>query len=58
MKIYRAFINQPSKNQSLHKLHGKRGIAFEKSPKDITMYFSEGDLISIQVQKAFISPFN
>ena len=45
----RVWINQPSKLQPLHKYHGKVGIAFKDSNDIITVYFTEGSLLSMIV---------
>jgi hypothetical protein len=55
---FRAFINQPSVNQPLHKLHGLKGIAFRQGPPrmdTIVFYPITGDTISMEVQVGMLS---
>jgi len=64
MRPYRAYINQPSKHQPLHKLHGKFCIAVPNtlngnildSELVIDIYFTEGPIHSMRVLKRCISP--
>ena len=53
MKLpYRVRIDQPSKLQPAYSLHGKIGIAIpmlDNSDKYVTVYFTEGSLVSIQL---------
>lgn len=55
--LYRAWINQPSTLDELHKLHGKYCIVSEdeKSSKFVTLYFTEGDLHSMTAPKKCIN---
>lgn len=56
---YRAWVNQPSTLQEYHKYHGKVGIAVEELKGDmVTLYFTEGNSLSIYIPKACISPSN
>ena len=48
MKVYRAWINQPSKHQPLSMYHGLKGIVVENNGV-LIMYFSEGRLISLKI---------
>jgi hypothetical protein len=41
-KIYRAWINQPSTAQPLHRLHGVTCIAVDNGEPSLTLYFTEG----------------
>lgn len=54
MKVYRAWINQSSTLQPLHKYYGKKGIAIEENGI-ITLHFSEGTLLSMVVPKICLS---
>lgn len=50
-KISRAFINQPSANQPLHKLHGKWCVVEDTGKKTVTIYFTEGEVHSMVVPR-------
>lgn len=47
MDIYRAFINQPSASQPLHKYHARYCIALDDGNRFIRIYFTEGDTHSL-----------
>jgi hypothetical protein len=48
MKMNRAWINQPSTHSLLHKYHGTNVlVAEEKDPVSVTVYFLDGDTISM-----------
>ena len=51
MSIDRRMINQPSKKQPLHKLHGTRVLADWSTTNFISVqvYFVEGDVVSARV---------
>jgi hypothetical protein len=53
--IYRAWINQPSTLQPLHHLHGKYCIAHDTHQGSVTIYFTEGDVHSMDVMRSCIS---
>jgi hypothetical protein len=53
--IYRAFINQPSTLQPLHKLHGQRCIVDDKGDDDVTLYFTDGPIHSMTALRQCIS---
>ncbi len=55
MKIYRGWINQPSKLQPLHKMHGKRGIVVDSGGATVRMYFCTGAAVSVQAPRLSIS---
>lgn len=54
MKPFRAWINQPSIYQPLHKYHGKVGILV-KEDTQYYMYFTEGSVTSIQVALSWVA---
>jgi hypothetical protein len=54
-KIYRAYINQPSTLQPLHKLHGKSCIAVHDRPGNVRLYFTEGTIHSLDADPLCIS---
>ena len=47
--MYRQWINQPSTQQPLHKFHGRRVLTVPARPGVANAYFTEGDIISIEV---------
>jgi hypothetical protein len=55
MKLYRAWVNQPSTLQPLHKLHGKYCIVHDTGENSVTLYFTEGDLHSTTALRQCIS---
>lgn len=55
MKIYRAWINQPSTLQPLHNLHGKRCIVHDTGDQSVTLYFTDGDVHSMTALRQCIS---
>lgn len=52
---YRAWINQPSKLQHLHHLHGKSCIAVHDRPGNVRLYFTEGSIHSMDANPLCIS---
>jgi hypothetical protein len=56
----RAWINQPSTLQPMHNYHGMRGIAIVDPMQSdaIRIYFSEGELFSMQVDPKWLSSCN
>jgi hypothetical protein len=55
MKIYRAWINQPSTLQPLHHLHGTVCIARDDGDDTLTLYFTTGDKHSMIAQRNCIA---
>lgn len=56
LKIYRAWINQPSTLQPLHLLHGEYCIAVDDSDfGHVTLYFTEGNTHSCVAPRGCIS---
>jgi len=55
MKIYRAWINQPSTLQPLHKMHGTHCIVHDTGDESVTLYFTEGVLHSTTALRQCIS---
>lgn len=55
MKICRAWINQPSKLQPLHRLHGTRCIAVYNRPGNVQLWFTEGEIHSMDADPLCIS---
>ena len=54
---YRAWINQPSHHQPLHHLHGTPCIVVpHDTTDDVTLYFTHGQVHSMQATKAHVSP--
>lgn len=53
--IFRAWINQPSTLQPLHHLHGQRCIAVRDRPGNLRLYFTEGDILSMDVSPMCVS---
>lgn len=51
----RMWINQPSTLQPRHSLHGRRVLAVEECPGTYRCYFTEGDLISTQIDSMALS---
>jgi hypothetical protein len=51
-RILRKWVNQPSTLQQYHKLHGKR-VLFD--PNEEVIYFTEGDVISQQIDPLALS---
>lgn len=49
-RIYRAWINQPSKAQPLFHLHGQHCIAVETA-ESLTIYFTHGSVHSMDVPR-------
>lgn len=54
MRVYRAWINQPSTLQPLHHLHGEAGIAIERDGHT-TLYFVTGPVFSMVVDPLWLS---
>ena len=57
MKTYRAWINQPSTLQPLHRLHGTRFIAQDSGERSVRIWFTEGDVHSMEVLRECLSKF-
>lgn len=57
MKTYRAWINQPSTLQPLHRLHGTRCIAQDSGERSVRIWFTEGDVHSMEVLRECLSKF-
>ena len=55
IEIYRAWINQPSTLQPLHKLHGKRCIVHDTGEHSVTLYFTERAIHSTTAFRQCIS---
>ena len=54
-EIYRAWINQPSTAQPLHRMNGRYCIAVDDGGPDMTLYFTEGDTHSITALRQCVS---
>jgi hypothetical protein len=54
-KIYRAWINQPSTEQQLHRLHGVTCIAVDYGEPSLTLYFTDGDTHSTTALRQCVS---
>lgn len=54
-KPQRMWINQPSGLQPLHHLHGTRVLAHHEYDDTWVVYFLEGDTISMQVLRLWLS---
>lgn len=52
---YRAWINQPSTQQPLHKLHGKNVIVTAIDGDTAEVFFTEGGTISSRIPKLVLS---
>lgn len=55
--IYRAWINQPSTLQPLHKLHGTRCIVADYGEDFFTIYFTEGPVHSMVCSRLCVSRY-
>lgn len=55
VRLYRAWINQPSTLQPLHKYHGKVCIAYDNHTDDLTVYFTSGPIHSMTVLRECVS---
>ena len=55
MQPYRAWINQPSKLQPLHAMHGTRGIVTAHNGNTVTIYFVDGPTVSMEIPRNTIS---
>jgi hypothetical protein len=55
MKTYRAWINQPSTLQPLHRLNGTRCIVQDTGERSVQVWFTEGDVHSMQVLRECLS---
>ena len=55
MKLYRAWINQPSTLQPLHALHGTYCIACDRDGANVHLYFTEGDVHSMVAPRTCIA---
>ena len=54
-KIYRAWINQPSTQQPLHRLHGVRCIVQDDGSQSVTIWFVDGPVHSMQALRQCVS---
>ena len=54
-RTYRAWINQPSKSQPLHDLHGRYCIVEDTGDVSVRIWFTEGSLHSMQAPRNTIS---
>jgi hypothetical protein len=52
---YRAWINQPSTLQPLHKLHGTRCIVVEQYFDSVRVCFTNGDIVAMDVPTLCLS---
>jgi hypothetical protein len=55
MKIYRAFINQPSTLQPLHTLNGVRCLVQDNGGNTIKVFFTSGPVHSMQIPRNCVS---
>jgi len=55
MKIYRAWVNQPSTLQPLHSLNGTKCIAVDTGNRSVRIYFTEGPVHSMEVLRECLS---
>lgn len=55
MKVYRAWINQPSTLQPYHKWHGQKVLVVENE-NDVRVYFLDGEVISMKIDRLALSP--
>lgn len=53
--IYRAWINQPSTQQPLHKLHGQCCIVEDTGGASVRLWFAEGDVHSMEALRICVS---
>lgn len=51
----RCFINQPSKNDPLHRLHGTKVLAMPYTGGTRRCYFLEGKVISMEIPSSQLS---
>jgi len=58
MQTYRAFINQPSTLQDHHKHHGKRCIVQDTGASMVTVWFTEGAIHSMMIDRLAVSRLN
>jgi len=56
MTVERMWINQPSKLQPYHNLHGTRVLAVRESYETSRIYFLSGDVISQVIDPVALSP--
>ena len=55
MKIYRGWVNQPSTLQPLNELHGTKAIVVDDGSGSVRLYFTEGEVHSMQAPKICVS---
>lgn len=55
MTIFRAWINQPSTFDLLHKMHGTRCIVQDDGGSTVRLWFTEGPIHSIEAPRKVIS---
>jgi len=53
--IHRMWINQPSELQVYHAYHGKNVLAEEENETTMRVYFLEGNIISMQMDRNALS---
>lgn len=56
MKTYRAWINQPSTLQAYHKMHGKRCIVLDDGCQVVQVWFTDGPIHSMMIDRSSLSP--
>lgn len=55
MVMRRGWFNQPSTLQPLHRMHGKKCVVNDTKEKNVTVYFSEGKVLSMVVPRNTLS---
>ena len=55
MRLYRAWINQPSQLQPLHDRHGQRCIVEDHGGPSVVLHFTEGDVHSMIASRLCVS---
>jgi hypothetical protein len=55
VEVYRAWINQPSKFDHLHVMHGTKCIVIDEGEKSVRIYFTSGPIHSMQVMRQCVS---
>lgn len=53
--LYRGWINQPSTQQPLYRLHGKHCIVEDTGDRSVTLHFTEGDVHSMTALRGCVS---
>ena len=54
--INRMWINQPSTLQPFHSYHGQNVLCHDTSEKFVRIHFAAGDVISMEIDRAALSP--